>query len=203
MAKQSFFQPAQSIVLRQLSNGRLWVARPAVVVSDTTELRVLFAPPGSVWKYPKEKFTPAQRVNRSWTFVERTLGFGGIMRLNIPGQAHSVLRLRNEDGTLFRWYVNLEQPMQRTRFGFDFEDEILDIWVKADLSGWSWQDEDELEEAVAAGLVTKEKAAALYAEGERAVKLLQSGTSPYNSWEKWRPDPVWQMPVLPDDWDKI
>lgn len=203
MSTDNHYLPGQSIVLRQLSWGKLWQVRPVIVVCDTPELRALFLLPGTIGKDAVESITPVQRFHQSWVFKDREWGFGGILRLTIPRSDYSVLLLRNEDGTRFRWYINLEEPMQRTRFGFDYEDNILDIWVKADLSGWSWQDEDELEEAVAARLVTKEKAATLYAEGKAAVTLLQSGKSPFNDWVTWRPDPSWQVPVLPDGWDVI
>lgn len=203
MRKQTFFKIGQSVVLRQLSNGRIWIARPYIVVRDTRELLVLFSPLGSIWKDTSEKIKPAERPNKTWTWVNREWNFGGILRLTIPGSRYSVLLLTNEDGTPYKYYINLEEPIHRTKFGFDFEDNILDIWVEADLSSWSWQDEDELEEAVAAGQITREQAAALYSEGKAAVGLLQSGNSPFNGWEKWRPGPAWKMPVLPDDWDKL
>jgi predicted RNA-binding protein associated with RNAse of E/G family len=103
----------------------------------------------------------------------------------------------------YSWYVNLEEPLRRTAQGFDYLDQFLDVIVKPDLSGWHWKDEDELEEAVSLGLVSKEKAAVMYIEGDRVVAWLQSGKSPFSGWEKWRPDPSWQVPVLPEGWDKI
>jgi hypothetical protein len=30
-----------------------------------------------------------------------------------------------------------------------------------------------------------------------------SGKSIFNSWEKWRPDPAWKVPVLPEGWDVL
>lgn len=203
MMKQAFFKVGQPIVLRQMSYGWIWQVHPSIVVCDTPEFRAFFKPPGAIWKDPIESISPAERAKKSWSFTDKEWGFGGILRLNVPGVAYSVLLLRNEDGTLFKYYINLEEPIYRTRFGFDYEDNILDIYIDADLSGWSWQDENELEEVVAAGLMTKERAAALYAEGEAAVALIQSGKSPFNDWEKWRPDPSWKTPVLPEGWDNI
>ncbi|MDP2920648.1 MAG: hypothetical protein Q8O43_10590 [Dehalococcoidia bacterium] len=64
-----------------------------------------------------------------------------------------------------------------------------------------WKDEDEFEEAIALGLISPAKARELRAEGERVVRLLQSGKSIFSGWENWRPDPRWQVPVLPEGWD--
>jgi predicted RNA-binding protein associated with RNAse of E/G family len=97
----------------------------------------------------------------------------------------------------------LEDPLHCTALGFDFLDQFLDIIVKPDLSGWHWKDEDELAEAVELGLISKERAAAMRAEGEKVALWIQSGKSPFNGWEKWRPDPAWKAPVLPEGWDKI
>jgi len=66
-----------------------------------------------------------------------------------------------------------------------------------------WLDEDELTEAVDTGLMSSEKVAALYKDGEEALVLLQSGKSIFNEWENWRPDPEWSIPILPEDWDVI
>jgi hypothetical protein len=203
MIKQSFFSPGQHIVLRQMSFGKIWQARPAIVVRDTPELMAFFVPPGSIWKDAAEAIRPAERVHRTWSHIDSVWGFGGILRLSVPGAHYSVVLLRNTDGTLYRWYINLEDPLCRTRLGFDYEDRILDIVIKPDLSNWSWMDEDELEEVVSAGLVSKEKVADMYAEGEIVVKRILSGRSPFNGWEKWRPGPSWKVPVLPEEWNKI
>ncbi len=203
MTKQLFFQPGQPIVMRQLSHGKLWQARPAIVVRDSPGLMAFFIPAGAIWKDAAEKITPAKRIHKSWAFKDRQWGFGGILRLAVPEAYYSVLLLRNTDGSLYEWYINLEEPLRRTGLGFDYEDNILDIGIKPDLSSWRWKDEDELTEAVELGLVSQEKAAALYVEGEKAVKWLLSGKSPFNEWINWQPDPSWQVPVLPKGWDKI
>ncbi len=101
------------------------------------------------------------------------------------------------------WYINLEEPLRRTAMGFEYLDQFLDVIVKPDLSGWRWKDEDELEEAIALGLISRGKASAMRVEGEKVAVWIQSGKSPFNGWEKWRPDPSWKAPVLPDGWDKI
>jgi uncharacterized protein len=114
-----------------------------------------------------------------------------------------VLLFRNEDMKLRSWYINLEQPLCRFPLGFDYLDEMLDIIVSPDLSAWRWKDEDELAEAIEYGMVTKERAAYLYREGERVANWIQSGKSSFNGWENWKPDPAWQAPVLPAGWDKV
>ncbi|MFA5309642.1 MAG: DUF402 domain-containing protein [Dehalococcoidales bacterium] len=202
MPNQSFFRPGQTIVIREMCDGRIWEARPAVVVSDTPRLGAFFVPPGSIWKESGEDFRPAERVGKSWRLKDKVWGFGGILRLTVPAASYSVLLLRNADGSLYQWYINLEDPLRRTGLGFDYEDNILDIGVNPDFSGWHWKDEDELQEAIIIGLISQEKAAALYTEGKKAVDWLISGQSPFNGWEKWRPDPAWTLPVFPEGWEE-
>jgi predicted RNA-binding protein associated with RNAse of E/G family len=126
------------------------------------------------------------------------------LRLSIPGAPYSVLIFwSTEDNSLTRWYINLEEPMVRTKQGFIYTDLILDIVAVPDLSKWYWKDEGECKEAVNLGLLSQEKVNELRSEGEKAVKWLQSGKSPFSGWEKWKPDPSWQMPVLPDGWDAV
>lgn len=158
-----FFEPGKHIVMRELWQDKIWSARPAIVVRDATELIACYIAPGSPWKMPRsasgERVRPAQRTQEGWVFHDAVWLDIGLLRLSIPGESYSVLIFRNSTGAQTRWYINLEDPLERTPVGFDFRDQILDVILTPDLTSWRWEDEDELEEAVSAGLVTKELAA--------------------------------------------
>ena len=124
------------------------------------------------------------------------------LRLSIPGEHYSVLIFQFE-GRIRQWYINLEHPLQRTPLGFDFEDQVLDVIVSPDLQSWHWDDEDELEEAVEAGLITAKESAGLYTLGKKVVSELQSGKSIFNGWEGWRSGPSQPIPELPARWDAL
>jgi predicted RNA-binding protein associated with RNAse of E/G family len=207
MAEGQRFEPGRAIVIRELWQGKIWSARPAIVVQDTPELIGCYILPGSLWKMPRsakgERVRPADRPCEGWRLYDATWLDISLLRLSIPGQRYSVLIFRDEQGLLTRWYINLEEPLERTPLGFDFYDRILDVILTPDLSSWHWEDEDELEEAVAAGLISPEKAYTLYTDGQTVVELLQSGRSVFNHWAKWQPDPSWTVPVLPEGWDKL
>jgi len=67
-----------------------------------------------------------------------------------------------------------------------------------------WKDEDHLEEAVEIGLFTAEKAAAIRAENHRAIERIEAWASPFDEgWERWRTDPTWPLPTLPDGWHEL
>jgi len=99
------------------------------------------------------------------------------------------------------WYVNLERAHKWDDRGVVTRDHVLDIWCERP-GEWQWKDEDELEQAVAAGAFSPADAASIRAEGERVVGMIEGWEAPFSDgWEGWRPDPAWPIPVLPPDWD--
>jgi hypothetical protein len=204
MKHTSRFEPGQTVLCREFWQDKLWSERPEIVVQDTPELLALFLHPNAVINQPVsstgEKADYLDRLNLTWT-LKKTPWIGlRILRLSIPGAFYSILIFWNEDNSLRAWYINLEEPLYRTPHGFDYIDLFLDIIAEPDLSSWRWDDEGELEEAVKRGLITGETSDMLYSEGRKVIEWLQSGNSPFNGWETWRPDPAWQIPVLPENY---
>ena len=181
-----------------------------IVVQDNTELIALHIPAGTGWMRHvgiKGRYVTAnERKNKSWSLKNATAGrFYNNLKLAIPEESYSVILFRNTgDATVRTWYINLEDPsnpIHRTSIGFDCTDMLLDVIVEPNLKDWHWEDEDELQEVIEAGLISPETAKALYAKGEEVRDMIMSGKSIFNSWEKWRPDPAWKVPVLPQGWD--
>jgi predicted RNA-binding protein associated with RNAse of E/G family len=209
MRKQSYFQPGQTIVLREILQKRVRSAQPQIVVQDEPDLLVLYIPVGTRWKLPFAlnggRAGPSSRLKGEW-ILKDSEWLGGLNRLTmkILDADYSVEIYRDAANDSLRgWYINLEDPFRRTALGFDFLDQMLDIIVSPDLSTWRWKDEDEFEEAVRLGVLSPARSSTLRSEGEKAIAWLQSGKSPFNGWEKWRPDPSWQIPILPEGWDII
>jgi len=99
--------------------------------------------------------------------------------------------------------VNLQEPLRKTRIGFDTLDHELDVIVEFNGS-WRWKDEDELAEAISRGLLPAEDEPRLRSEGERAVRRIVEREPPFDrDWSDWRPDPAWPVPALPEGWDRI
>jgi hypothetical protein len=68
--------------------------------------------------------------------------------------------------------------------------------------GWQWKDEDELEQAVAYGVVAPSHAEEIRTEGERVAAMIERWEPPFSDgWERWHPDPAWPLPQLPPDWN--
>jgi hypothetical protein len=196
--------PGAHVALRSIWQGWVWFAFPAVVVCDSTEFIALWTPSGSHFK---GAIGPDGRSTRlpfpNMRHADLTVRDGGLLRLARPGAAHDVwARWSPVDGRFTGWKVNLQAPLRRSRIGFDTLDHLLDLVVAPDLRSWHWKDADELDQAVAQDLFSADMAAAIRAEGERALAAIQSRSWPYSGgWEDWSPLPTWTTPELPVDWD--
>jgi hypothetical protein len=198
------FSPGQPIVLRELWDGRVFEARPTLLVQDEPEQIALFLPPEVRCAVPVADDGADLRVpDRPWHFEVRPRGPQGILSFAWPGIPYAVLLWTTGDDRPV-WYVNLERPLERTPIGFDTVDHALDVLVELDGSSWSWKDEDELAEAIRDGLFTEAEAAGFRAWGERARDRIFAGEPPFDrDWTGWRPDPAWPTPELPDGWERV
>lgn len=208
MANNGFFSPGQNILFREPWQGKVWRVGSAIVVQDSPELIAFYSPLGTVIKKPKtpdgKRVKPHQKLNQDWILTDLKTDKYTSLRLSIPGAGYSVIIFWTYPVMNQRfWYINLEDPLHRTNLGFDLTDNFLDVIVESDLSSWRWKDEDEFAEAIDLKIISQEKAQDMRLEGERVANWIQSGKSPFNGWEKWRPDPSWKVPALPDGWDKI
>lgn len=199
-------RPGEGVVLREVWRGRIWSARPALVVRDEEDLHVFCVLPGTRWKAPaRRNGTPLRLPEDDWRLIDRLWSGHRILSLARPGVSHAVLLLWEQGTDEFAgWYVNLQEPLRRTEVGFDYFDHALDARISPDRSSWEWKDEDELEEAVARGIFTARQARAFREEGERAVRRILEREPPHDEpWEDWRPDPAWPVPRLPSGWDDV
>ena len=178
-------------VWRDVHRGRVWRAQACRIVEESAETIALWIPAGSQAKVPDGGLRiPGDDWELSDTAPKRDQ-----ICVARPGRAHSVYIFWQDDWQLDHWYVNFEQPLRRSPLGFDTFDEKLDLIVRSDGS-YRWKDEDELEQAAAAGLLD---AAEVRAESERVLREWPFPTG----WEDWRPDPAWPVPQLPEGWDRV
>ena len=131
--------------------------------------------------------------SEEWS-LEPTAASRDSLGLARTGEHHSIWHFWAGE-RFTHWYVNLEEPLRRSRVGFDTFDHKLDLIVEADGS-WRWKDEDELGEAAWRGILDAE---GVRAEGERVLAAWPFPTG----WEDWRPDHAWPVPELPEGWDAI
>lgn len=198
------FEPGEPVVLRDVWRDAIWAARPAVVVQDEPAQHAFCVFPGTRWKGPASRDGTTLRLRETgWRLVDRLWAGSTILSFAWPRTPHAVLLYFDQaSGDLLQFYVNLQDPLRRTRIGFDTTDHILDAVVEPDRSAWRWKDEDELAEAVDRGLFTPEQAGSFRAEGERAVRRIVEGDPPFDrDWTVWEPEATWPIPRLQGGWD--
>ena len=142
---------------------------------------------------------------KAWTMAPRTWHTAGTLRLKNPRSMWSLWVFWDEGMTDLRvWYINIDMPYKRTRFGFDTLDLVLDVVVEPDRKSWRYKDEDEFAEAIEAGFISEREAAEVRATAEQALETIRTNRPSFNDiWAKWRTDILWELPELPDDWEQI
>ncbi|HJP40598.1 MAG TPA: DUF402 domain-containing protein [Dehalococcoidia bacterium] len=195
------FRVGETVALRYITrNGKPGMSWPFRVVSDTEDLVALHIPAGATYaRWGRSLSPPLQRAS-----LEPKTWRREILRLMYPGRNHSIwLFWAEEEGEreFSAYYVNFEEPFRRTPIGFDTNDHTLDIVVTPTLS-WRWKDEPEFEERVRQGIYTPELARMIRKEARTVVEAIERCEAPFSDgWEKWQPDPTWEVPVLPEGWD--
>lgn len=197
------WEPGDAIAIREIWNGAVFEARPAIVVQDLTAQTMLYVPAGVVCGMPvDDEGRQLREPDRPWRLELRPRGTLDICSFAWPDIPYAVLLLLEPGGPAHSWYVNLQSPLQRTPIGFDTVDHVLDVLIPLYRTTWSWKDEDELAEAIELGLFTEDDATRFRSWGERAVEHVLSRRPPFDQpWEDWRPDPSWGTPELPVGWD--
>src|SRR5262245_59957009 len=197
------WMPGEAIVLREMWRGRVWTAMPATVVEDAPHQRNNFVPAGTGMKYAVDEEGRGLRLYADHWGLADQVTTRSVLGFSWPDRGHAVLALWDGDWTFTGWYVNVETPLGRSDRTLDYVDHCIDVLIPADRSAWSWKDEDELEEAVTRGIFSPQEAAAFRVEGALGTDRLLHRDPPFDrEWTRWRPDPAWPVPVLPQGWDR-
>jgi hypothetical protein len=206
-----FWEPGTQILWRYRENAgeHFHIARPVTVVQDDADVLAVWLAPGTECVKPvladgtPVHVEPLETRYTKPRAVQRDRWFGtGVLKLARPGEPWSVWLFWDPGWEFKNWYVNLEQPLARWAGGVDSEDHFLDISVHPDRS-WHWRDEDEFAQAQRDGLMDDRLAEGVREAGRRAVEVIRAWGPPYcDGWQRWRPDPSWAVPSLPEDWDR-
>ncbi|MFL5942471.1 MAG: DUF402 domain-containing protein [Gaiellaceae bacterium] len=195
------WSPGDTIVLRQVWQGRPLFAFPCVVVSDERDLLVTYvperAPFGAVPGWPRPGGV------HPWAHRTRWEGHGTLM-LRRPGDRYSIwVFWQGEEREFQCWYVNLEQPYRRSAIGIDTLDHELDLWSDDGLT-WHLKDEEGVEECVAHGRFDEQEAERIWADSA-AFQAEYERAGPWwdPEWASWRPPGRPTPPPLPEGWDLV
>jgi hypothetical protein len=192
------------VTVRSRPGGDVGYSFPAIVLGDTSDAVALFQPAGTVCKRRcGPRGGPTGRGLLTWGGSYEDVVFErSTIHLHVCGDPFWVIRAWNGIEYV-GWYINLAAPWRRTAIGFDTVDQILDIVVADDLSGWRWKDEAELRWAIERGKLSAEEAGAVRKAGYEAITRMNSGTAPFIAdWSGMVPDPRWPIPILPAGWDR-
>ncbi len=158
------------------------MAWPYHVVADRDDLLALHIPRGSIYKRWARGAAGRELVDDVWR--------RDVLRLMFPGQHHSIWLFWSDDDerAFSAYYVNMEEPFRRTPLGVDTNDHTLDVMVTPEHE-WRWKDAEQMAERVEQGVFSAEFAAAVQAEGERVIEVIERRGSPFSDgWEQWQPD---------------
>jgi Protein of unknown function (DUF402) len=192
-------RPGDVVVRRDVWHGQPKVAWGGIVVADEPDLLALYMPEGSPLRFAPDFFG----APHPWSHKDRWHGHG-VLQLQLPGEMHSVwVFWEGAERKLGAWYVNIQEPFRRSRFGFDTQDLELDIVVSPDGS-WRYKDDERLEDWIERGRWTAAEVAEIRSEARRIGGLLENGNRWWSEeWAAWRPDPTWPQPTVPDAWDRL
>ena len=133
-----------------------------------------------------------------WELVEASWDRWNAVFHHAAGEWRSTWLLWTPEWEFLGWYVNLQEPIWQTRWGFDSRDLQLDIVVAPD-GGWRWKDEHDLVRSRETGLISRENESKVRASGAEAIRLIERGFPPFDAGAKeWRPPPGWANLTLPD-----
>ncbi|MEU4896159.1 DUF402 domain-containing protein [Streptomyces sp. NPDC044780] len=212
-----YFDVGETVVRRDVYQGRVWSELTLRVVDDTGEALVTACCPGSETRWSSsyakvradgdrsvrteafEAMAAGERelVPGVWQDTELLLwkpptAWFSINAFFAPGPG-GTYRLRN-------WYVNFEYPMTRTDDGFNTFDLAVDLLIAPDLTRWRWKDEDEYAHVRRLGIVTHTDHQAVDAARAQALAMLEERQGPFAEaavWTAWRWNPAWPLPRLP------
>ena len=196
-------KPGEHVLLREVWQGKVWTVRPVIVVLDTPELVALYIPHKVMWRGAVTLGGDVLRVPwEPWELETPKTWNNHFLRLSVPGEDYSIAAVWHSSWQMFGWYLNIEEALRPTAFGFDYMDWTLDVFISRDRRFHTWKDEAELAEAVRRGVYSPELAARIRDAGERGLALFLARETPFDEpWDKWRPDPDWTQPVLPARWE--
>ena len=180
---------------------------PHVVVKDSDELIVLYRPEGTQglsWNVLEQRYKEEASIPQGYS-----------LRLLYPGRAYAVSLFfdggngvspfidsyfGDSAGHFRGWKVDVVTPVQRSEYGYDSVDQLLDIIVRPDRS-YYWKDEEQLASMVSKGFYTIKEAEEIRQAGEEVVPLIEAGQSPFDdSWTDWWPTPDLVLGHVPDGW---
>jgi len=174
--------------------------KPVVLVQDSPSELSLFTPAGAktLWSRPIPEGRPKPWGPGEWELAPTRWDRWQVLFHHRPGEWRATWLMWSPGWRFLGWYVNLQEPLWRTRWGFDVRDLQLDILVAPDRS-WRWKDEDDFQRSIECGLICDEFAEETRRSAAEAIREIEAGAGPFaDEWREWRPEASWGVPALPE-----
>ena len=205
------WKPGDVISWRGIYRERIWHVQPTILVRDGPAETVLTLLPGTECiaeeTYPKGKRNGQRRwyfVDHDWKLAKYTWNTNRLLLIFEPQNYYSIILFWNHKSNDFLYYyVNFQLPFKRNLSAVDTLDLDLDLIINPDLS-YEWKDIEDYQNAIAHGLILPEWSRGIETATDEIMARLEMRQYPFDgSWLNWKPDPAWQPPTLPQNWDKI
>jgi protein associated with RNAse G/E len=205
------WNPGNIISWRGIYRNRIWHSQTVIVVRDTPEEVVLALLPGTECMAPEGYSSGKNSFQRRWNFKDKDWRLENyswhtnrLLLLLEPGKYYSTIYFWNQERDEFLcYYVNFQLPFQRGPCQVDTLDLDLDLIINSDFS-YEWKDVDDYQKAIEHEIILPEWIRGIEAAQLEIFERLEKRLYPLDgTWLKWRPDPNWRPPTLPENWDKI
>lgn len=198
------FDSGEPVTYRELWGGRIMTAVPMRVVTDSESSTALYLAAETSFWAARAPGGGAVRDLEDWISVPATWTGGSLIRLLRRNSWHSIDLEFGAGRELSGFYVNFQKPVQRTKFGFDTVDLVIDLEVAPD-GTTRLKDLEDFEDAVKAGHIPIEVAERVWADVDHICHVVATNGAPEDTdqWIRWRPPESWDIPKLADGWENI
>ena len=205
------WKPGDVISWRGIYRERIWHVQPTILVRDCLEEIALTLLPGTECiaeeTYPKGKKGDSRRwhfMDHDWTLAKYTWQRNRLLLLFEPQKYYSIILFWNHTSHDFLcYYINFQLPFKRNTSAVDTLDLDLDLIIRPDFS-FEWKDVEDYQNAISHGLILPEWSKEIESATDEVMKRLEKRKYPFDdSWRDWMPDPSWQPPKLPQNWDVL
>jgi len=207
----NYWKSGDIIVWRGIFRDRVWNALTVIVVKDSPEEIVMTLLPGTECRTESDYSKGKEHAKRRWDFKEKVWKLdkffwhtNRLLMIVEPEKYYSTILFWNHASNKFVcYYMNFQSPFQRHAGGIDTLDLDLDLVVNPDLS-YEWKDVDEYQRAIESGIISQDEILGIESAKQEILEKLEKHQYPFDgSCLDWMPEPGWQPPTLPENWDKI
>lgn len=194
------WRQGHAVLARYVWREKVHFGGPGLVVEDGPQRTVLYTPMGTPVMRSRIDYdagTLGEPELQSWHTTHN-------LRFLEPDAGYCISAMyAGSDHRFLCWYIDMIEPIRRTRDGLVLWDLALDIVVAPDLT-WKMKDEDHFARMPEHGWLTPARAAEVRLDAQRAIARIEKRLPPFSEdWPNWRPDPALQIPAMPEDWATV